>query len=241
MKYVVSEAYRQYADFIDRIPQLFAQGEGTVIYRQRNEVRRMEYQGKTFIVKCYKKVNPIQQVVYTFFRKTKAERAFLYAQKFRERGIETPHEIAFIETSAYGLFNVGYFISEECSWRSSALDLREVEVFDRRLGRAVMEHIVLMHSRGILHGDLNLTNFLYQQRKDNGYDFKMIDTNRSHFINGMPSDEQCLKNLVRITHRRDLYEFLIGQYAEIRKWNVEETIRQAHLLLDHFENRRFKL
>jgi hypothetical protein len=74
MKCVVSEAYRQYADFIDRIPQLFAQGEGTVIYRQRNEVRRMEYQGKTFIVKCYKKVNPIQQVVYTFFRKTKAER-----------------------------------------------------------------------------------------------------------------------------------------------------------------------
>ena len=241
MKCVVADDYRQYADFLERIPRLFSQGEGTVVYQQRNEVRRMEHQGKTFIVKRYKRANPVQQVVYTFFRKTKAERAFLFAQTFRERGIDTPHEIAYLETSEHGLFTVGYFVCEECTWRDAALDLREAEIFDRPLGRAVMEHVALMHSRGVLHGDLNLTNFLYQQREDGGYAFKMIDTNRSRFTEGMPADGECLKNLVRLTHRRDLYEYLMSQYAAIRGWGVEETVAKALQLLDDFENRRYRL
>ena len=78
MKCVIADDYQQYAAFIAQIPELFARGEGAVIYSQRNEVRRMERQGRVFIVKRYKKVNAIQQVVYTFFRKTKAARAFLY-------------------------------------------------------------------------------------------------------------------------------------------------------------------
>ena len=237
MKYVVAEDYQPFASFIERIPQLFAKGEGRALYHGRNEVRRMEHDGRVFIVKRYKKVNPVQQVVYTFFRKTKAERAFRYAQEFRKRGIDTPREIAYIETFAHGLFTVGYFVSEECTWPDAAPALREATYFDRPLGRAVMEHIALMHSRGILHGDPNLTNFLYRQRQEGTYDFCMIDTNRSHFTDGMPTDGQCLQNLVRITHRRDLYEYLIGQYAEIRGWDVGGTVRKALQLLDKFEGR----
>lgn len=241
MKIVIADSYQQYADYLSDFPRLFEQGAGTVLYRQRNEVRRMEHQGQVFIVKKYKRVNALQQVVYTFFRKTKAERAFLFAQEFRKRGIETPREIAYIETSRWGLFTVGYLVCEPCDWRDCATDLREVEAFDRVLGRAVMQQVVLMHKRGVLHGDLNLTNFLYQPQDDGSYRFMMIDINRSHFTEGIPSREQCMQNLVRITHRRDLYEFLLGQYAELRKWGVSATIEEGLRLLDHFEHRRFRL
>ncbi len=241
MKCVIADNYQQYAGFIRQIPELFARGEGEVIYSQRNEVRRMLHQDRVFIVKRYKKINAIQQVVYTLFRKTKAARAFLFAQEFRHRGVDTPHEIAYIETTKHGLFTIGYFVCEECLWREAALDLREREDYDRQLGRAVMQHTVFMHSQGVLHGDLNLTNFLYQKDDDGCYRFMMIDTNRSHFTNGMPTDEQCMKNLIRITHRRDVYDYLVRQYADIRGWNADDTAAKALRLLENFENKRFRL
>lgn len=245
MKCVIADQYQEYASFIRQIPALFAQGEGEVVYAKRNEVRRMEHQGRVFIVKRYKKVNAIQQLIYTFFRKTKAARAYLFAQEFRRRGVPTPREIAYLETTPHGLFTIGYFVCEECLWREAALDLREREDFDRELGRAVMQHTVEMHRKGVLHGDLNLTNYLYekitegrgQKAEEGTYRFVMIDTNRSHFTKGMPSDAQCLKNLVRITHRRDLYEYLIRQYADLRGWDAESTLRQALQMLDRFEHK----
>ena len=237
MKLVFSDNYRLHANFIRQIPELFERGEGELLYSERNEVRRMEHEGKVFIVKRYKRVNAIQRVVYTFFRKTKAARAYLYAQKFRRRGIDTPREIAYIETFSHGLFTVGYFVSEECLWREVAIDLRNREDYDRELGRALIQHLVLMHSRGVLHGDLNLTNFLYHRDADGQYHFMLIDINRSRFTDGMPSDSQCLRNLVRLTHRRDLYEFLIRQYAMQRGWPVEATLRQSLRLLDRFEHK----
>ena len=98
MKLVFSDTYREYADYIRQIPELFERGEGELLYSERNEVRRMEHQGKVFIVKRYKRVNAIQRLVYTFFRRTKAARAYLFAQEFRRRGIDTPREIAYMET-----------------------------------------------------------------------------------------------------------------------------------------------
>ena len=239
MKCVIADSYQHHAPFIWQIPERFAQGEGQVVYAKRNEVRRFEHQGQVFIVKRYKRPHAFQRIVYTFFRKSKAARAYLYAREFRCRGIDTPAEIAYLETTERGLFTTGYFVCEECLWREAALDLRERQDFDRALGRAVMQQVVLMHSRGVLHGDLNLTNFLYQQDADGHYRFMMIDTNRSHFTSGMPSRRQCLHNLVRLTHRRDLYEYLVGQYAELRNWSPDATCREALHLLNRFEHHRF--
>lgn len=240
MKQTIAKNYQQYADFLGRVPLFFEQGDGTLLYKKRNEVRRMDCEGKKFVVKKYKKVNAVQQFVYTFFRKTKAERAFLFAQEFRRRGIETPREVAFIETHRHCLFTIGFFVSEECCWPDTAQPLRETHDFDRALAQAVMQHVALMHQKGILHGDLNLTNFLYRH-DDDGYHFAMIDINRSHFCDGWPSDRQCLQNLVRLTHRRDLYDFLVRSYARLRGWDEDATARKALRLLDRFENKRFKL
>jgi hypothetical protein len=69
----------------------------------------------------------------------------------------------------------------------------------------------------------------------------MIDVNRSHFCDGWPSDEQCLRNLVRITHRRDLYVDIVRRYATLRGWNADDTEQKAVALLDRFEHKRFRL
>ncbi len=240
MKVIIDPQYAQYEDFIRQIPRLIDEGKGTIVYDGRNRVVRMEHEGLTMMVKCFKRVNFIQQVVYSFFRKSKAERAFLFAGEFAKRGIDTPQRIAYIEQSSFGLFSKGFFVSREVAGTECHLLLREVKEFSTDLADAVMAQTVLMHSKGILHGDLNLSNFLCEEKGD-GYHFTMIDINRSHFCDGFPSDEACLQNLVRTTHRRDLYEYLIASYARQRGWDEKETVRQALTLLDRFEHRKFKL
>ena len=225
MKVVIDQQFQKYENFIRQLPRLIEDGVGTTVYDGRNKVVRLEYEGETMMVKCFKRVNIIQQIVYTFFRKSKAERAFLFAGEFASRGINTPQRIAFLEENE----------GTECH-----LLLREVKEFSPQLADAVMKQTLLMHSKGILHGDLNLSNFLCTEKSGNYY-FNMIDINRSRFCDGYPSNKECLKNLVRTTHRRDLYEYLVASYARQRGWDEKETVQQAVALLDRFEHRRFKL
>ena len=237
MKIVIDSEWNQLADFIGMLPDMIRRGEGETVYDERNRVVRFSHDGQVLMVKRFKRVNFIQQIVYTFFRKTKAERAFLFAEEFRKRGVDTPQRVAYIEERRWGLFTVGYFVSSEAKGTETHLLLREVQDFSRELADAVVGQVVFMHSRGVLHGDLNLSNFLASDEPD-GYHFTMIDINRSHFCESWPSDEQCLKNMVRLTHRRDLYEYLLRGYARQRGWDEDATADQALRLLSSFENHR---
>ena len=238
MKIVVDGKYQYLAPFIAQLPHLLDEGRGELVYDGRNQVARFHEQGLVMMVKRFKRVNFIQQIVYSFFRKTKAERAYLFAEEFASRGIKTPQRVAYIEQKKNGLFTFGYFVSLEAVGTEGHLLLREVKDYDPDLAEAVARQMVLMHSRGVLHGDLNLSNFLCNHDNE-GYHFTMIDINRSHFCEGFPSDKECLQNMVRLTHRRDLYEDLIRRYALLRGWNAGSTIQKAVALLDRFEQRRF--
>ena len=240
LKTVVADDFKSHADFISALPGAFADGQGEIIYDQRNQIRRFTDLGQVFVVKRYKPVNALQRVVYTFFRKTKAARAYLFAQEFRRRGIDTPREVAYIETGGGRLFLTGYFVSLEAPGTETHLLLREVKDFSHELADAVARQILTMHSHGVLHGDLNLSNFLCTE-EDGQYHFTMIDINRSHFTDGMPDDEACLQNMVRTTHRRDLYEYLVRSYARLRQWDEQQTADRALRLLEKFENRKIKL
>lgn len=240
MRIDVASAYQDIAAFIRQLPKMMEEGQGELVYDGRNRVVRFHHNGVSLMVKRFKRVNIIQQMVYTFFRKTKAERAYLYAQEFLRRGIDTPQPVAYMEAYRYGLFTTGYFVCLESEGTETSRLLRDVEVYSVDLVEAVARHVALMHSRGVLHGDLNLTNFLCTQ-DDEGYHFTMIDINRSHFCKGCPSNGVCLKNLVRLTHRRDLYEDLVRHYAIMRGWDADSTVNKALSLLERFEHRRIKL
>lgn len=114
MKIEISPDYQYMAKELFDIPRMFDEEQGEIVYSGRNFVRRFIIQGTPVVAKRFKRVNFFQQIAYTFFRSTKAERAFRYAGIFRKRGIETPHEIAFLETYEHGLFTTGYFICTAC-------------------------------------------------------------------------------------------------------------------------------
>ena len=240
MKIVVSDNYSSHCSFIRSVPLLIEQGMGEELYRGRNDVWRVKDKEHSFIVKRYKRAKAEEQIIYTYFRPTKAARAFRIAAEYRQRGVLTPHEIAYIEIKERGLFTIGFFISEEAPGRAVSLDLLKGGIINSPLVVALTKHIVYIHSRGILHGDLNLANILYEEQSDSSIVFNMLDVNGSHFTDGWPSDDQCLHDLVRMTHSLILYKQIVQFYAYLRGWDIKNTLKKALYILHCFKSRRLK-
>lgn len=236
MKVVVHSEYAAHTSFLKSIPALIEEGVGTCLHNGRNQLVRFQHQDLVVVTKKFKPANFIQRIGYTLFRPTKAKRAYLHAAELRSRGIETPHEIAYYEQSVHGFFRNGWFVCEECPFPQVFPLLDAPEEFPQDLAAAVARHIALMHEKGIFFGDLNLGNFLYHREDDGGYRFVMVDTNRSRFFTGALPLAVSIRNLRTVTHRRDLYIFILRQYAQARGWDEAEVVKQGVLSLDKFEH-----
>lgn len=232
-KIVISPDDTALQNFIMELPKTFSV-MGTTLYKGRNTVKAFSINGRTLVVKRYKRPNLVQRVAYSFFKRSKAERAYLYAQIMREKGINTPREIAYIELCEGMLLSDSFFVSEPCMLPSLSKILGNGR-FNRDAADALAHQLVVMHEKGVMHGDLNLTNILYKRNENNSFTFWFIDTNRSSFI--QPDKNDCLDNLKRLTHDRELMRYIVSRYAEIRGWDVDETVASVMEKLKCFEHR----
>lgn len=236
MKTVVNKQYTGIKEYIGSIPSIFS-WEGTEIYNKRNVVKILPHDGIDFVVKRYKRPNLVQRVAYTFFCPGKAERAYRYAGIMLSLGIDTPAPVAYIEIRDSGLLSDSYFISSRSFDKPLYPELVDTPDYDKDLARDVARFMVSLHEKGVLHGDPNLNNILYHRDSDGKPHFTLIDTNRTKFATSF-SREECIHNLMRLTHRRDLLTLLVSEYAVCRKWDVPETVRQVLDRLSAFEHRR---
>ena len=109
--------------------------------------------------------------------------------------------------------------------------------FNRPMADSLAAFIVEMHSKGVLHGDMNFGNFLYRRDPAGGYAFTVIDTNRSRFRDGWPTRGECIANMRTMTHRRDVYSYIVRRYAALRGWDEDLTLAEALACLDRFERK----
>lgn len=232
---MVHDKYEELRPFICSIPERFDK-EGKVLYDGRNIIKSYLINGLQVIVKKYKNPFFFQRIIYTWFKASKAHRAYDYAQKFRERGINTPQEIAYIELKERGLFQKSYFVSLACNDSSLEIDVDNVEERHLKLLDALAVELVKMHSQGVFHGDLNLSNILYRHTLKDTYCFTFIDINRSYF--GRSTFQRCMKNLMRLTHRTDIFGYIVRHYAKCRGWNETRCLMYAFLKLYKFERSR---
>lgn len=236
MKVIVHPHYAALTAEIARIPASFER-EGEVLHGGRNTVKRFPRLDTNWVVKRYKHPNLIQRIAYTFFKPGKAERAYRYAQILQEKGIDTPDGIAYIELKSHGLLSDCYFISPECTDRPIFPELVETPDYDHALADELAAFFVEMHRKGVLHGDLNLSNILYRKEADGKLHFTVIDTNRSRFKDTL-SRRECLCNLKRVTHRRDLLDYIVRRYAALRGWEETACAAFVQQALEKFEKRR---
>lgn len=196
-----------------------------IFRNKRNVVEKIILDGKEFVLKKYKPPTFFNRVVYTFFRKTKACRAFNNAITLLDNGVKTPFPVAYMEVYRKGLFHTGYFISEYLNYPVlSNLNFREL---DREcadvLEKDFIDFTIKLQGKGILMKDYNPSNIFYVVKQDGHYDFALTDTNRIRF--GKQCNEReimfCFEQL-GITAEY-LYKF-ISAYSVKTKCDVEVSM-----------------
>lgn len=215
MRLEVNAAYAHLTERMASIPQWF-DTEGTMVYNERNTIKRFGDGDRAFVVKRFRKPMFVQRVVYSFFRPSKARRAYRNGLRLQQLGFATPESIAYLETRSGGLLNQSYYVCQVDDDPPICERLNDPEEFDRVMAADLARLLACLHQKGVLHGDFNSTNVLYRPTGDGHYTFSLIDNNRMRFCKGVPPLADCMENMTRFTGRMDLFEFVAREYVAAR-------------------------
>lgn len=108
---VIHPDFKNLEEFIVSIPERFQRNEGTVIHQGRNELRKMEYNGKEYVIKSFHSPHLINRFVYGIFRPSKAKRSYDHAEMLLKIGVGTPQPVGYMNIRSGLLFDKSYYIS----------------------------------------------------------------------------------------------------------------------------------
>ncbi|MCQ2344235.1 MAG: lipopolysaccharide kinase InaA family protein [Paludibacteraceae bacterium] len=216
---IINEKYRDLEGWITSVPDIFPTS-GEVIYKARNEIRRIEHDGMAFCVKRYHKPRFPNNFIYSFFREPKAIRAYRNAELLEREGFYTPEAVACI---LFGRpLGFSYLISV-CSplsrrfyeFRDHGIEGYEdlLDLLGAMAGR--------MNDQGILHKDFSPGNILFD-RVDDDWKIELVDINRMFF--GQVSMERGCRNLARLWGDERLIERVARAYARQRHFDEEQCV-----------------
>ncbi|MGB5417220.1 Kdo domain containing protein [Algibacter sp.] len=181
--------------------------------QDRNSLKLFKLGDKTLNVKSFRIPNLINQVAYKFFRKSKAQRSFEYANKLIELNIGTPQPVAYYEFTTPFLFKKSYYISaqinDDLTYRELTTDFN-LPNYESIL-RAFTRFTFNLHEKGIHFLDHSPGNTLIELNNGD-YKFYLVDLNRMEF---KPLDfETRIKNFARLTIHKSMIEIMSDEYAK---------------------------
>ena len=222
---VIHPDYTFCADFIHRLPDIF-HTEGETIYKSRNEIKVFEVNGIMINVKQYKTPAFPNRIIYTFFRTTKAYRAYNYAIKLLSKGIETPQPIAYIRLKKTGLIHHCYFISLQSPYTRNMYEFGKGSLNGREtIIRSLARFTAKLHDSGVYHKDFSPGNILFQQTVDE-VKFSLVDINRLRF--GPVSLKKGCANFARLWGSKEMFRLLAQEYAIARQADTIDCIRWVY-------------
>jgi hypothetical protein len=222
---VISEDSKFLKTDIDQILHRF-KNEGKLIGDgNRNVIKVLEVEGKQFNIKAFKIPNIVNQIVYRFFRKSKAQRSFEYATKLEALGIKSPQPIAYIEHKTILTFKKSYYISKQVNYDLTFHDLllnKNLPGYENIM-RAFTRFTFLLHEKGIHFLDHSPGNTLITVTDDN-CEFALVDLNRMAFRT-LSFDER-MKNFARLSPRDHMLDIMSNEYSKIYKAHTEKEIKE---------------
>ena len=225
MKITVNPGMEHLRQFVRQLPELFPVS-GEVLHDGRNQIRAFDIGGERLVVKRYKRPSAFNAVMYSFFRKSKARRAYEHALRLRGMGFDTPEPVAWSEYRKDGLIADTYFVSRRSELTPLPQTMRRFPAPDTLpVLEAFARFTVRLHEQGICHEDFNQTNILWEYDGAAGnYRFQLIDINRMHFDDRPLSSRACMINLRRLSCPAVAFLYILDRYAETRGWDVDDTL-----------------
>ena len=236
MNVIINPAYSKLETFIRQLPVSFSKG-GDLIYEARNQIKRFKEQGVDMTVKCYKVPIRVNRFIYAFFRPSKAKRAYEYAIYLLNKGIRTPEPIAYIEVKKGLVFYQGYFVSKMENYPRMMRDFYNSIGTGEHILREFAKFTLKVHEAGVLHLDYSPGNVLFEE-VGNDVHFSLVDLNRMRF--GKLSRKECLRNFDRISPSDEVTTYIVSEYAKLRGWDVESTVKTALYYKTEFWKRTAK-
>lgn len=225
MKIVLNDKYAHLRTFIESLPDIFDK-EGESIFLARNEIRLYDEGGFTLNVKSYKVPILINRIAYTFFRPSKASRAYEHALTLLSKGFQTPDPVAYIETKKSGLLHRSFFISLHTPMDGHMRLFNDEDASNagkEDLIKAFAEFTARLHEADVLHCDYSPGNILREKVDEMGnYNFSLVDINRMQFR--PVSVEMGCKNFRRMRGNDEFFRLCATYYAKGRGADVEQCV-----------------
>ncbi|MCC8361453.1 lipopolysaccharide kinase InaA family protein [Salinimicrobium sediminilitoris] len=211
MKVIIDEAYSSYKEEIFQTLDNFENEGRKIGPGKRNVVKVVSLKEKKLNIKAFKIPNAVNKIAYRFFRKSKAERSFNYAQELLKRGINTPAPVAYAEEVTSVAFLKSFYVSEQLDYDLTFRDLNLEKKGHEEILRAFTRFTFQLHEKEIEFLDHSPGNTLIQIN-ENVFKFYLVDLNRMNFKS--LSFTERMQNFKRLTRERAIYEIMADEYAK---------------------------
>lgn len=224
-KIVIHPKYQSLTHFIEQLPDIFL-SEGEYIHDGRNKIKLFEVDGLRINVKRYRIPLFINRFIYLYCRKTKAERAYEYAIKLQEKGINTPSPIAYILEKKSGLLGFSYFISLQVGYsrRLYEFGTNPLTLENQKILRELGIYTAKLHEQEVYHQDYSPGNILFDLKGDKP-EFCIVDINRMEF--GHVSLQKGCANFARLWGPPEMFRIMATEYAKTRGWDIETVCSEV--------------
>jgi tRNA A-37 threonylcarbamoyl transferase component Bud32 len=228
--------------FAEQIKELFNK-ESHTIHNARNILKVFNVNGKKIVVKSFKVPNVVNQIVYSFFRDSKAARSYMYSQKLKKLSIATPQPIAFVEYRRFGLFQQSYYLCEHFDYDFEIRAvLKDPDFTDREQIFKEFAHFSYgLHEAGVYHVDYSPGNVLIKKEGAH-FLFSIVDVNRMEFMTF--TNDLRMKNLSRFSASEHDTQMIAKFYAEAagldKEWALK-TLRFYHEKHQEYMKRKREL
>ena len=243
MKFVYADAFKDQAESIQQLLLDFSQN-GKTFSSGRNTIKTFNLNGRIVNVKSFKIPNLINKVVYRFFRKSKAERSFSYAEYLLSREIGTPFPVAYAEECKWITFGRSYYVCDHLEYDFTFRDIEKFEDEEHKEAvlRAFTRFTYDLHEKNIEFLDHSPGNTLIRVNGDD-FEFFLVDLNRMNFKR--LNFKQRMKNFSRLTPNKEMIKIIANEYSVLTAWNENEVFETMWGYTDSFfekraKNRKFK-
>ncbi len=235
MKKVFHSKYKKEALKIDGFIETF-ESSGEPIKDARNKLKLFQLNTEVVNIKSFKIPNLINQIIYKYIRKGKAQRSFEYANTLIDMGVHTPMPIAYYEFSSTFLFKKSFYVSAQLKCDLTYREL--IRDFNypnhEQILREFTRFTFQLHEKGIHFLDHSPGNTLIKSNA-NHYDFYLVDLNRMKF--GPMSFETRIGNFSRLTKERALVEVMSDEYAKCIGKDYPSVFKLMWQSVEDFQNK----
>ena len=216
----LNPTYASCKSFCERIDTYF-DAEQESMHKARNEIKKIKFQEYSLVVKSFKVPHLLNQLVYTYFRSSKAHKSYDNALILQHLDINTPDPVALIQEFTPTL-QKSFFISIAFDYDFTIREpLLDTKFKDREsIFQAFARFTADLHQKGVLHQDYSPGNILIKKISDE-YVFSIVDINRMDF-KAVGFETGC-QNFSKLWADEDVLQIIADEYAKTMTYDQDKT------------------